>query len=66
MNPVVIYDYLTRTRGRVPDAVPLLSPHRHRQVLHFGLATIASTVTHIMVSAGCHAGRVEGGRGGPA
>ncbi|MFZ2875202.1 MAG: hypothetical protein WAZ94_12070 [Phycisphaerales bacterium] len=65
MNPVVFYDYLTRTRGRALDAVRLLSAQRHRQVFHFGLATIASTVTHIMVSAGYFADHVEGGRGGP-
>jgi uncharacterized damage-inducible protein DinB len=50
MNPLRIYDYLSLARDRVFDAVRLLAqPEYHRQ-FDIGLKSIASTLTHIMIS----------------
>lgn len=50
MNPLRIYDYLIRTRGMVLDAVRPLSPEQYTRVFPIGLSTIASTLTHLMIS----------------
>lgn len=50
MNPLTIYDYLLRTRGMVLDAVRPLSPEQYTRVFPIGLSTIASTLTHLMIS----------------
>lgn len=60
MNPVTTYEYLIRTRAKVMDAVRLLTEGQYRRPFPFGLSTIASTLTHIMVSEGYYADRLEG------
>lgn len=50
MNPLTIYDYLLRTRGLVLDAVRPLTPAQYTRTFPLGLSTIASTLTHLMIS----------------
>lgn len=60
MGPVKIYDYLIKTREKMFDAVRSLTPQQHQRSFPFGLKTIASTLTHIMVSEWYYIERVEG------
>ena len=50
MDPIKILDYLAAARGRVLDAVRPLTPEQYHQEFSFGLRTIGSTLTHIMIS----------------
>lgn len=50
MDPLRIYDYLTKSRQRVLDAIRALTPQQYQHSFPFGLKTIGSTLTHIMVS----------------
>lgn len=50
MDPVKIYDYLVLSRARVLDAARPLTPQQYFQRFSFGLNTLASTLTHIMIS----------------
>jgi uncharacterized damage-inducible protein DinB len=60
MDPLKIYDYLTKARERALDAVRALSPEQYQRSFTFGLKTIGSTLTHIMVSEGYYIQRIEG------
>lgn len=42
------------------DAVRLLEPEQQRRAFPIGLSTIASTVTHMMISEGYYADRLQG------
>jgi len=50
MNPLNVYDYLIRTRGIVLDAIRPLTPEQYTRPFPIGLSTIASTLTHLMIS----------------
>lgn len=60
MDPLKIYEYLTRTRERVLEAIRPLSPARYHHTFHFGLKTIGSTLSHIMISEWYYIERLEG------
>ena len=49
MNPVKIYDYLTKTREEVFDAVRELTPRQYNRDYSIGLKTFGSTLTHMMI-----------------
>lgn len=50
MDPLRTYDYLLRARRRVLDAVRPISPQAYLRPFPFGLRSIGSTLTHIMIS----------------
>jgi len=50
MNPAKAYDYLSRSRVKVLDAVRSLTPKQYERRFAFGLNTIGRTLTHTMVS----------------
>jgi uncharacterized damage-inducible protein DinB len=60
MDPLRIYDYLIKSRERVFDAVRPLTPEQYHRPFTFGLKTIASTLTHIMISEWYYIERLEG------
>lgn len=63
MDPLRIYDYLTKARERVFDAVRPLTPEQCHHQFAFGLnpgGTIGSTLTHIMISEWYYIERLEG------
>lgn len=60
MDPVKIYDYQTKSRERVFDAVRALSPQQYQHQFTFGLKTIGTTLTHIMISEWYYIQRLEG------
>lgn len=59
MNPIKVYDYLMLARQRVLDAVRSLTPQQYQQPFPFGLKTISSTLTHIMISEWYYIERLE-------
>jgi uncharacterized damage-inducible protein DinB len=59
MDPLKIYDYLTKARQRVLDAVRPLTPEQYQHQFTFGLKTIGSTLTHIMISEWYYVERIE-------
>ncbi len=60
MNPLKIYDYLTKARERVFDAVRPLSPQQYQREFPFGLKTIGRTLTHTMISEWYYIQRLQG------
>lgn len=60
MQPLRIYDYLTTSRDRVFDAARPLSPEQWSRKFSFGLGSIASTLTHIMISEWYYVQRITG------
>lgn len=60
MDPLVTYDYLTKVRDRVFGAVRPLSDEQYRREFPFGLKTIATTMTHIMLCEWLYVERIEG------
>lgn len=60
MNPTRIYDYLALSRERVMDAVRRLTPAAYRREFAFGLKTMGSTLTHIMIAEWYYIERLEG------
>lgn len=60
MDPLRIYDYLTLSRQRVLDAVRTLTPQQYLRTFTFGLKTIGTTLTHIMISEWYYIERLEG------
>lgn len=62
MDPLRIYDYLTKARERVLDAVRPLTPQQYDHAFNFGLKTISSTLAHIMISEWYYIERLEGRR----
>jgi uncharacterized damage-inducible protein DinB len=59
VDPLKIYDYLTKARHRVLDAVGALTPQQYQHEFIFGLKTIGATLTHIMVSEWYYIERLE-------
>jgi uncharacterized damage-inducible protein DinB len=49
MNPVRIYDYLTKAREKMFDAVRDLPPQQHNREFTIGLKTFGTTLTHMMI-----------------
>lgn len=49
MNPVKIYDYLTKAREKVFDAVRSLAPEQYNREFSIGLKTFGTTLTHMMI-----------------
>lgn len=60
MDPERIYDYLLRARGRVLDAARALTPKEYAREFPIGLKTIASTLTHVMISEWYYVERLAG------
>ena len=60
MNPLRIYDYLVTMRQRVLDAVRPLTPAQLQREFPFGLRTIGSTLTHVMISEWYYVERLAG------
>ncbi len=60
MDPVRIYDYLVKSRDRVFDAVRSITPEQYRRELPFGLRSVGSTLTHIMISEWYYVERLKG------
>lgn len=60
MDPVKTYDYLALARQRVLIAARALSREQYWQRFPFGLNTIASTLTHIMISEWYYVERITG------
>jgi uncharacterized damage-inducible protein DinB len=52
MNPVRTYEYLCLSRAKVLDAVRALSAEQYERKVALALGSVASTVTHIMISEG--------------
>lgn len=50
MRPLTLYDYLISVRARVLTAATTLTDEQYRRDMQFGLGSIGSTLTHIMVS----------------
>lgn len=50
MDPIKAYEYLLKTRERVFDAVRRLDDEQYRRPFPFGLVSIGSTLTHLMLS----------------
>ena len=59
-HPLRIYDYLAASRARLLDAVRPLTPELLLHPFPFGLTTLASTITHIMISEGYYIDRLRG------
>lgn len=60
MDPLKVYDYLTLARERVLDAVRPLTPEQYHRQFTFGLKSIGTTLTHIMISEWYYIERLEG------
>ena len=60
MDPLRIYDYLTRARQPVLDAVRSLTPAQYGRRFDFGVESIGATLTHIMISEWYYIERLEG------
>ncbi len=60
MDALKTYDYLTRVRQRMLDAIRSLTPQQYQREFPFGLKTIGSTLAHIMVSEWYYIERLEG------
>jgi uncharacterized damage-inducible protein DinB len=60
MDPNRIYEYLTRSRRPVFDAIQSLTPGQYLHPFTFGLLTIGSTITHIMISEWYYVERLVG------
>jgi len=60
MEPLKIYDYLTKTRASVLDAVRPLSPQQYHRTFAIGLNTIGATLAHIMISEWYYIERLDG------
>lgn len=60
MDAIRTYDYLKLTRHRVFDSIRPLTDEQYRREFPFGLKTIASTITHIMLCEWAYVERVSG------
>jgi uncharacterized damage-inducible protein DinB len=49
MDPIKIYDYLTKSREKVFDAVRALTPAQYARESAIGLNSIGRTLTHMMI-----------------
>jgi uncharacterized damage-inducible protein DinB len=60
MDALRIYDYLLKSRGMLVDAVRPVTPEQYLRAFPFGLKTIGSTLTHIMISEWYYIERIAG------
>ena len=60
MDPLKIYDYLTKARERVFDAVGSLPPEDYHREFAIGLKTFGTTLTHTMIVEWSYAQRIAG------
>ena len=60
MDPLKIYDYLTKARERIFDAVRALPPQQYAREFPIGLKTIGSTLTHCMIVEWAYMERIAG------
>jgi uncharacterized damage-inducible protein DinB len=60
MDPLRIYDYLTRARGRIFDWVRPLSDDQYRREFPIGLGSLARILTHVMICEWSYIARLEG------
>jgi uncharacterized damage-inducible protein DinB len=60
MDPLRTYDYLTRARQRIFDWTRPLSAEQYAREFPIGRATLARTLTHIMISEWYYVRRMEG------
>jgi uncharacterized damage-inducible protein DinB len=60
MDPVPLYDYLTRTRQRLRDWVRPLSQEQYTQGFPFGLKTLRATLIEIVGAEWIYAKRLRG------
>lgn len=60
MNPLKIYDYLTKARTRVFEWARPLTPEQYEQKFPIGLGTLGRTLTHIMICEWSYMERVRG------
>lgn len=58
MDALRTYDYLMLVRSRVMDSIRGLSDEQYRREFPFALKSVASTVTHIMISEGFYVERM--------
>lgn len=59
MQPLKIYDYLTKARERVFDAVRGLSPELYQREFSIGLKTFGTTLTHMMIVEWAYIERIQ-------
>ena len=50
LEPLKIYDYLTRSRGRIFERVRPLSAEQYAREFPIGLETLGRILTHVMIS----------------
>lgn len=60
LNPLRIYDYLTRSRQRVLDAARPLTAAQHDREFSIGLGTLSRTLAHIMICEWGYVRRIQG------
>lgn len=60
MDPLKIYDYLTKARERVFDAVRSLSPEQYHREFSIGMKTLGTTLTHMMIVEWSYMQRIQG------
>lgn len=60
MHQLRIYDYLTRARGRVFDAVRPLGAAAHAREFQIGLGSLGRTLTHLMICEWAYIERMQG------
>jgi uncharacterized damage-inducible protein DinB len=60
MDPLKIYDYLTKARERVFDAVRALPPQDYSREFAIGLKTLGTTLTHMMIVEWSYSQRIAG------
>jgi uncharacterized damage-inducible protein DinB len=60
MVPARLYAYLWTTRGAMLEAVRMLTPEQYGRHFPFGLGTVGSTLTHLMISEWYYVERLDG------
>lgn len=60
MEPLKIYDYLTRARQRIFDWVRPLNAEQYGREFPIGLGTLGRTLTHIMICEFAYVERIQG------
>jgi uncharacterized damage-inducible protein DinB len=60
MDPLKIYDYLTKARVHVFDAVRALPPEDYNREFGIGLRTFGTTLTHMMIVEWSYSQRIAG------
>lgn len=60
MDPLKIYDYLTKARGRLFDWIRPLTPEQYAQSFPIGFGTLGRTLTHVMISEWSYMERIQG------